>query len=155
MIGALHAMANSKDTTFKTYEFKLRLNESFVEACERELEHSRQIYNAALADLTVTEIGSGLNGHRPKLLRLLRDAEVNLILVENRDRLMRFGCEYLEAALAAQGRRLMVIEEAEVKDDLVRDMIEVLTAFCARLYGRRAARDKAKKALKAIRDENG
>lgn len=67
---------------------------------------------------------------------------------------MRFGCEYLEAALAAQGRRLIVIEEAEVKDDLVRDLIEVLTSFCARLYGRRAARNKAKKALKAIRDEN-
>ncbi|HKQ74477.1 MAG TPA: transposase [Blastocatellia bacterium] len=43
-------MANSEDTTIKTYEFKLRLNKSFVEACERELEHSRQIYNAALAE---------------------------------------------------------------------------------------------------------
>src|SRR5215475_3646768 len=50
MIGALHAMANSEDTTIKTFEFKLRANKSFVEACERELEHSRQIYNAALAE---------------------------------------------------------------------------------------------------------
>jgi hypothetical protein len=50
MIGALHAMANSKDTTIKTYEFKLRINKSFVEACQRELEHSREIYNAALAE---------------------------------------------------------------------------------------------------------
>src|SRR5215475_8304180 len=43
-------MANSEDTTIKTFEFKLRLNKSFVVACERELEHSRQIYNAALAE---------------------------------------------------------------------------------------------------------
>src|SRR5215510_6665524 len=43
-------MATSEDTTIKTFEFKLRLNKSFVEACERELEHSRQIYNAALAE---------------------------------------------------------------------------------------------------------
>ena len=50
MIKALHAMANSEDTTIETFEFKLRLNRSFVEACERELEHSRQIYNAALAE---------------------------------------------------------------------------------------------------------
>ena len=50
MIGALHAMTDSKDTKIKTYEFKLRLNKSFVDACERELEHSRQIYNAALAE---------------------------------------------------------------------------------------------------------
>jgi putative transposase len=50
MIEALHAMANSEDTTIKTFEFKLRLNKSFVDACERELEHSREIYNAALAE---------------------------------------------------------------------------------------------------------
>ena len=43
-------MAETKDTIIKTYEFKLRTNKSFVEACERELEHSRQIYNAALAE---------------------------------------------------------------------------------------------------------
>jgi predicted site-specific integrase-resolvase len=104
---------------------------------------------------TITEIGSGLNGHRPKLLRLLRDESINVILVEHRDRLMRFGCEYLEAALSCQGRRLMIVEESEVKDDLVRDMIEVLTSFCARLYGRRAGRNKAKKAMEAIRNENG
>jgi len=50
MTETLHAMANSEDTTIKTFEFKLRVNKSFVEACERELEHSRQIYNAALAE---------------------------------------------------------------------------------------------------------
>src|SRR5262245_42617787 len=43
-------MANTKGATIKTFEFKLRINKSFVEACERELEHSRQIYNAALAE---------------------------------------------------------------------------------------------------------
>lgn len=102
---------------------------------------------------SVTEIGSAMNGHRPKLLKLLRDPSAKIIVVEHRDRLIRFGYEYLEAALAAQGRRLMVVEDQEVKDDLIRDMVEVLTSFCARLYGRRAARNKAKKALKAI--ENG
>src|SRR5262245_34488948 len=50
MIEALHTMAYSEYTTIKTYEFKLRTNKSFVDACERELEHSRQIYNAALAE---------------------------------------------------------------------------------------------------------
>ncbi len=49
---------------------------------------------------------------------------------------------------AAQGR-----QSGEVKDDLVQDMIEVLTSFCARLYGRRSARNKAKKALEAMERE--
>jgi len=70
--------------------------------------------------------------------------------VEHRDRLMRFGYEYVESALKAQGRQLIVVDESELQDDLVQDMIEVLTSFCARLYGRRSAKNKAKKALAAI-----
>jgi Predicted site-specific integrase-resolvase len=98
----------------------------------------------------VAEIGSGLNGHRPKLMKLLADPCVSAIVVEHRDRLMRFGAEYVESALAAQGRKLIVVDSSEVKDDLVQDMIEVLTSFCARLYGRRSAKNKAQKALEAI-----
>lgn len=98
----------------------------------------------------VAEIGSGLNGQRPKLMKLLADSSVSVIVVEHRDRLMRFGSEYVESALRAQGRQLVIVDQSELKDDLVQDMIEVLTSFCARLYGRRSAADKAKKALEAI-----
>ncbi len=99
---------------------------------------------------TAAEVGSGLNGHRPKLMKLLADPAVSAIVVEHRDRMMRFGAEYVESALAATGRQLLVVEPDEVKDDLVQDMIEVLTSFCARLYGRRSARNKARKAVDAI-----
>src|SRR5262245_53456556 len=50
MSEALHTMADSEDATIKTFEFRLRTNKQFVDGCERELEHSRQIYNAALAE---------------------------------------------------------------------------------------------------------
>jgi predicted site-specific integrase-resolvase len=99
---------------------------------------------------SISEIGSGLNGHRPKLMKLLRDPAISAIVVEHRDRLMRFGSEYVDSALAAQGRRIIVVNVDEMKDDLVRDMIEVLTSFCARLYGRRSSRNRAKKAVEAI-----
>ena len=102
---------------------------------------------------TITEIGSGLNGHRPKLMRLLKNSNIQIILVEHRDRLMRFGAEYVESALTAQGRRLIVADASELKDDLFQDMIEILTSFCARLYGRRSAKNKAKKALEMIQNE--
>lgn len=98
----------------------------------------------------VTEIGSGLNGRRKKLMRLLSDPKVTTIIVEHRDRLARFGFEYVEAALMAQGRRIIVAEPGEVKDDLVRDMVEVLTSFCARLYGRRSAKNRVKRAMEVI-----
>ena len=42
-------------------------------------------------------------------------------------------------------------DDGETTDDLVRDMIEVLTSFCARLYGRRGARNRALRALTAAR----
>lgn len=91
----------------------------------------------------VAEVGSGLNGTRRKVLRLLRDSNVQAIVVEHRDRFARFGSEYLEAALAASGRRLIVVDPSEMNDDLVQDMIAILTRFCARLYGRRSTRNRA------------
>jgi hypothetical protein len=62
----------------------------------------------------------------------------------------RFGAEYVEAALAASGRRLLVADPAEADDDLVGDVAEILTWLCARLYGRRAAPDRAARALAAM-----
>ncbi|MGW6396356.1 IS607 family transposase [Streptomyces sp. NPDC055103] len=97
----------------------------------------------------VCEVGSDLKGARPKLKRLLADPDVSAIVVERRDRLARFGVEYIEAALSAQGRTVRVVDEGERQDDLVRDMADALTAFCVRLYGRRTARDRVKKALAA------
>ncbi|MFH1731960.1 MAG: IS607 family transposase, partial [Planctomycetota bacterium] len=67
----------------------------------------------------------------------------------HRDRLARFGFDYIEAALLAAGKRILVLDKSEVTDDLVRDMTEVLTSFCARLYGKRSAKARAKKAIKA------
>ncbi len=102
-------------------------------------------------DEVVTEVGSGLNGKRRKLLAVLANAQVTAIIVEHRDRLARFGIEAITAALAASGRRLLVVDPAECSDDLVRDMIEVLTSLCARLYGQRGARNRALAAVKAAK----
>jgi putative resolvase len=99
------------------------------------------------------EVGSGMNGARAKVRRLLADPAVRTVVVEHRDRLGRMNVELVEAALSAGGRSLVVLDPAEVDDDLVRDMTEVLTSFCARLYGRRSARNRAEKALRcAARD---
>ncbi|MFD9718901.1 IS607 family transposase [Streptomyces sp. NPDC059076] len=95
----------------------------------------------------VTEVGSGLNGRRRKLHRVLSDPQVAVIVIEHRDRLARFGVEHLEAVLSASGRRLVVLDPTETADDLVRDITEVLTSMCARLYGRRAARNRAARAV--------
>jgi putative resolvase len=98
---------------------------------------------------TVTEIGSGLDGDRVKLRKLLSDPGVTTIVVEHRDRLARFGVDHLEAALSATGRRLVVLRQDEVTDDLGRDMAEAVTSMCARLYGRESAARRAEAAVRA------
>jgi putative transposase len=96
-----------------------------------------------------TEIGFGLNGKRKKLLRILRDPQVVRIVVEHRDRLARFGFDLLEAAMAASGRHVVVIEDGEVTDDLAQDVLEILTSACGRLDGRRSAGRRARPAWEA------
>jgi predicted site-specific integrase-resolvase len=104
-------------------------------------------------DRVVTEVGSALNGHRRKFLALLGDPAVATIVVEHRDRFARFGAEYVQASLEASGRRLLVVDPAEVDDDLVRDVTEILTSLCARLHGKRAAADRAARAVAAVTED--
>jgi predicted site-specific integrase-resolvase len=83
-------------------------------------------------------------------LALLRDPKVSTIVVGRRDRFARFGAEYAEAALASSGGRLLVLDPAEVDDGLVRDVTEVFTSLC----GRRAAANRAARAVAALGQDN-
>jgi predicted site-specific integrase-resolvase len=104
-------------------------------------------------DIVATEVGSASNGHRRKFLALLRDPAVTRIVVEHRDRFCRFGSEYVQAALAARGRELVVVDSAEVDEDLVRDMTEIVSSMCVRLYGRRAGQNRDRRAITAAADD--
>lgn len=101
-------------------------------------------------DKIVTEIASGLNDSRPKLTGLLRDTNIGTIVVEHRERLTRFGFNYIVELLAVQGRSVEVIFPNETNDDLVADFIAVITSMCARLYGRRGNRNRAERIRQCI-----
>ena len=55
-------------------------------------------------------------------------AWVTRIVVEHRDRFCRLGSEYVRTALLAHGRELVVVDSAEVGDDLLRDMTEIIAS---------------------------
>lgn len=74
-----------------------------------------------------------MNDRRRKLNKVLSDPTIGTIIVEHRDRLARMNAGLIESALNAQGRKLIVVDDTELDDDLVCDMTEVLTSFCARL----------------------
>jgi hypothetical protein len=87
--------------------------------------------------------------------RLLADPAAGVVVAGHRGRLGRVNTGLARAVLAAHGRRLVVLDDGEVTDDLVRDMIEVLTSLCARLYGYRSARNRAGKAVGCARWDIG
>jgi predicted site-specific integrase-resolvase len=71
-----------------------------------------------------------------------------VIVVEHKDRLTRFGYNYLEQLLKMQGRRIEVIDLAENgKEDLMQDFVSIVTSFRAQLYGQRRSKRKAERLI--------
>ena len=102
----------------------------------------------------VKEIGSGINDKRPKLLALLKDPSYDLILIEHKDRLTRFGFNYIETLLNNQGRSIEVVNQAEdAKEDLIADFTSIITSFCARIYGLRRTRRKTEHLIRELQKD--
>lgn len=100
-------------------------------------------------DAVVVETASGLDGPHRKLLSLLADESVGTLVVERRERLARCGFEIIESCLHARGLRVLVMEERDTEEYLLREMAAVLTDFCTRLYGANSASERATRALRA------
>ena len=106
-------------------------------------------------DEVVKEIGSGLNGNRRQLRRIIGDPSVGTIIVEHRERLCRSGSSTSKPPCrpgAPASWSWMTVKSGTVEDDLVRDATEVMTSLCARLYGKRSARRRAERAVAAARE---
>ena len=101
----------------------------------------------------IKEIGSGINDSRPKLTRLLQLTDYGILLVEHKDRLARFGTNYLELLLCQLGVRLEIINTAEnVQDELMMDLIAIITSFCARIYGRMRSTRKTERLIAELQN---
>lgn len=93
---------------------------------------------------TYKEVASGMNDNRTEFWRAI-ESKPTRIVVENKDRLTRFGFNYLERLLKAQGTEIVVVNNSqEDKEDLIKDLCSIIYSFCARLYGMRRAANKAK-----------
>ena len=103
----------------------------------------------------VKEVGSGVNDSRPKFLALLGDSSVTRIVVEQKDRATRIGFRYLETLLGQQRRVIEVVNLAEDgQGDLLEDLVAVVNAFCARLYGQRRAKRKTERITAELQRED-
>jgi len=96
----------------------------------------------------VQEYGSGVNDQRKKLHKLLRLRDFDVLLVEHKDRLTRFGFAWFVALCHF---RIEVVNQAENDThDLMEDLVAILTSFSARLYGQRRGRKKTQAAIAAL-----
>jgi predicted site-specific integrase-resolvase len=99
----------------------------------------------------VKECGSGLNDSRKKLLSLLRDTELTHIFVEHKDRLTRFGFQYLQEIADMRGIQIVIANPAcGDKEDLMQDFVSIVTSYCARLYGLRRSRRSTEQLIKGL-----
>ena len=103
----------------------------------------------------IKEIGSGMNDNRPKLMKILKDAKATKLIVEHKDRLARFGLNYIQKLLELDNRKIEIINpQTNDEDDLMQDFVSIITSFVARLYGRRRSRRLTEKIIKGIVNED-
>lgn len=99
----------------------------------------------------IAEIGSGVNDSRKKFLALLKDKDINLIIVEHKDRLTRFGFNFIELLMNNECRKIEVINKSDSdKEDLIQDFTSIITSFCARIYGQRRSKRKTERIIKEL-----
>lgn len=100
--------------------------------------------NGWIIEKEFKEVASGLNDKRKKLNAILEKPPGRLV-VEHKDRLTRFGFNYLETLLKKLGCEIIVLNRDFVEEtDLIKDMAAILTSFCCRLYGMRRGMRKRK-----------
>ena len=106
--------------------------------------------------LEVDVSGSKKRGLR-ELIRRICLGEVERLVLTHQDRLMRFGAELVFALCEHFGTEVVIInavEERSFEEDLVQDVLEIITVFSARLYGSRSRKNKqVMQQLKEVADE--
>ena len=101
----------------------------------------------------ITDIGSGINYNKKglnHLIDLITNSEVDKVVILYKDRLLRFGFELIENLCNKYGTTLEIIDSTDKTEEqeLVEDLVQIVTAFTCRLQGKRAHR--AKKMIKEL-----
>jgi len=101
----------------------------------------------------IKDIGSGINYNKKgfnQLIDMITNSEVEKVIVLYKDRLIRFGYELIENLCNKYGTTIEIIDNTEKTEEqeLVEDLIQIVTVFSCRLQGKRA--NKAKKMIKEL-----
>lgn len=97
----------------------------------------------------ISDLGSGLNYKKPglkKLFQLILNKEINILIINHKDRLLRFGSEIIFNLCEFFNVKVIILENEEknFEEELVSNVIELMTVFCAKMYGKRSHKNKNK-----------
>lgn len=96
------------------------------------------VANGWQIDKVYKDIGSGLNDNRQQLNQLLSNDKITQVVISDKDRLTRFGFNYIKKLLENKNCTIVVINNASTDtDDLMQDFVSVITSMAARVYGLR------------------
>lgn len=110
--------------------------------------------NGLTVHKVVKEIASGLNDDRPKLTELLNNEDITNIIVEHKDRLTRFGFNYIKTLLAQRPCNIMVVNDVDTeREDLMQDFISIITSFCARIYSKQRTKKQVEKIIELSKED--
>lgn len=108
-----------------------------------------------IVDEQIKEIGSGLNDQRPKLKKLIEQNKATKIIVEHKDRLTRFGLEYIKLACNKFNCELIILNKNEdEKENIIEDFVSIITSFCAKIYGQRRSKRKTEQLIKELKNDS-
>jgi excisionase family DNA binding protein len=97
------------------------------------------------------EVGSGMNDNRKKLQKLfelVENKEIDIVLIEHKDRLSRFCFNYLTSYFKSYDVRIKWSEEVlgvTYEQELVSDILSLMASFSAKIYGKRASQNRKNK----------
>jgi len=117
------------------------------------LSQSQRLYDFCIANgwsvnEAIKEIGSGVNDARPKLLKLLKEGKATQVVVEHKDRLSRFGFNYIKELCNKFNCKIIIINETITeKEDIIQDFVSIITSFCAKIYGQRRSKRNTEKII--------
>lgn len=113
------------------------------------------IANGWTIDKVIKEVGSGLNDQRSQLNKLLKSNEnISRIIVEHKDRLTRFGYGYIKIIAELKGIDIIIVNPTiDDKNDLLDDLVSIITSFTARIYGQRRSKRKTDALTRELLEE--
>lgn len=127
-------------------------------------EQTKRIYESCISrglilDEQFEDIKSGMSSDRPgfqKILQMIIQNEVELLVIENKDRLVRFGYEILEQLFKYFGTKILVLndvlENKSYEQELTEDLISIIHYFTMKNYSHRRKLNKLRKELEEVKE---